>query len=314
MAHADSGSGSSGRSARSPSRRCAPRPTSPPPSSSTIRTVPDVLDAVDVRRGRLRGRADRELDRGRRQLHPGRPGLRLRPADHARDRARHRALPRRRRRAGARRRQGGRCRSRSPPRSATASCASSCRGAEVRTRPVDGRAPPSSSPRRRRRPSRHWRRSPRGSPPSATGSTCSPTTSPTTPATRPASSSSPATGIPAPTGHDRTAMVVYQRADEPGSLISILQEFAARRINLSNLLSRPTKDGGLGDYCFVDLRRRPHRRRAAGRHDAGPARQAGRGEVPRLVPGRRRRPTRTAASTPTPAGTPPRTGSPASRR
>ncbi|MGE0000001.1 MAG: prephenate dehydratase [Ilumatobacteraceae bacterium] len=59
------------------------------------------------------------------------------------------------------------------------------------------------------------------------------------------------TGVPAPTGHDRTAMVVYQRADEPGSLISILQEFAARRINLSNLLSRPTKDGGLGDYCFI---------------------------------------------------------------
>ena len=45
--------------------------------------------------------------------------------------------------------------------------------------------------------------------------------------------------------------MIYQRADEPGSLISILQEFAARRINLSNLLSRPTKDGGLGDYCFV---------------------------------------------------------------
>ena len=58
-------------------------------------------------------------------------------------------------------------------------------------------------------------------------------------------------GVPAPTGHDITALVIYQRADEPGSLISILQEFAARRINLSNLLSRPTKDGGLGDYCFV---------------------------------------------------------------
>lgn len=54
-----------------------------------------------------------------------------------------------------------------------------------------------------------------------------------------------------PTGHDRTAMVVYQRADAPGSLLSILQEFAARRINLSNLISRPTKDGGLGEYCFV---------------------------------------------------------------
>ena len=58
-------------------------------------------------------------------------------------------------------------------------------------------------------------------------------------------------GIPLPTGHDRTALVVYQRADEPGSLISILQEFAARRLNLSNLISRPTKDGGLGDYCFI---------------------------------------------------------------
>ena len=58
-------------------------------------------------------------------------------------------------------------------------------------------------------------------------------------------------GIPAPTGHDRTGLVVYQRADAPGSLISILQEFAARRINLSNLFSRPTKAGGLGDYCFV---------------------------------------------------------------
>ena len=58
-------------------------------------------------------------------------------------------------------------------------------------------------------------------------------------------------GVPAPSGHDRTALVIYQRADEPGSLISILKEFAARRINLSNLLSRPTKDGGLGDYCFI---------------------------------------------------------------
>ena len=58
-------------------------------------------------------------------------------------------------------------------------------------------------------------------------------------------------GVPARTGHDLTGLVIYQRADEPGSLISILQEFAARRINLSNLLSRPTKDGGLGDYCFI---------------------------------------------------------------
>ena len=58
-------------------------------------------------------------------------------------------------------------------------------------------------------------------------------------------------GIPAATGHDKTGIVVFQRADEPGSLISILQEFAARRINLSLLQSRPTKAGGLGDYCFI---------------------------------------------------------------
>jgi prephenate dehydratase len=58
-------------------------------------------------------------------------------------------------------------------------------------------------------------------------------------------------GVPAPSGHDKTTLVVYQRSDEPGSLISILQEFAARRINLSKLESRPTKAGGLGDYCFV---------------------------------------------------------------
>lgn len=59
------------------------------------------------------------------------------------------------------------------------------------------------------------------------------------------------TGIPAPTGHDKTSIVVYQRANEPGSLMSILAEFAARRISLTKLESRPTKAGGLGDYCFI---------------------------------------------------------------
>jgi len=58
-------------------------------------------------------------------------------------------------------------------------------------------------------------------------------------------------GVPAPTGHDKTTIVVYQRADEPGSLLSILQEFAARRINLVKLESRPIKEGGLGSYCFI---------------------------------------------------------------
>ena len=57
-------------------------------------------------------------------------------------------------------------------------------------------------------------------------------------------------GISAPTGHDKTSIVVFQRADQPGSLISILQEFAARRINLTKLVSRPTRSA-LGDYCFL---------------------------------------------------------------
>ena len=87
--------------------------------------------------------------------------------------------------------------------------------------------------------------------PSSTTWRSSSPTSPIIPATRHGSWPSPSTASRPRTGHDRTALVVYQRADEPGSLISILQEFAARRINLSNLLSRPTKDGGLGDYCFI---------------------------------------------------------------
>ena len=57
-------------------------------------------------------------------------------------------------------------------------------------------------------------------------------------------------GVPAPTGHDKTSIVVFQRADVPGSLLSILQEFAARAINLTKLESRPTRRS-LGDYCFL---------------------------------------------------------------
>ncbi len=57
-------------------------------------------------------------------------------------------------------------------------------------------------------------------------------------------------GIPAPTGHDKTSLVVFQRTDRPGTLLGMLQEFAARSINLTRLESRPTKQG-LGDYCFL---------------------------------------------------------------
>src|SRR5581483_6557304 len=56
-------------------------------------------------------------------------------------------------------------------------------------------------------------------------------------------------GIPARTGHDKTTIVVFQDQDRPGSLLAILQEFAARAVNLTKLESRPTKQG-LGNYCF----------------------------------------------------------------
>ena len=57
-------------------------------------------------------------------------------------------------------------------------------------------------------------------------------------------------GIPAPTGHDKTSVVLFQRADRPGNLHLISAQFAAREINLTKFESRPTKKG-LGDYCFI---------------------------------------------------------------
>jgi prephenate dehydratase len=60
-------------------------------------------------------------------------------------------------------------------------------------------------------------------------------------------------GVPPRTGHDKTSIVCFQREDRPGSLLAILQEFAARAINLTKLESRPTKRG-LGQYCFfIDI-------------------------------------------------------------
>lgn len=57
--------------------------------------------------------------------------------------------------------------------------------------------------------------------------------------------------IPRSTGNDKTMVVLAQKEDRPGSLIAILQEFAAREINLSRLASRPIKTQSMGNYCFV---------------------------------------------------------------
>jgi prephenate dehydratase len=57
----------------------------------------------------------------------------------------------------------------------------------------------------------------------------------------------------AATGRDKTSLIVFIAEDKPGALLEILQEFAARSINLTKLESRPTKRV-LGEYCFfIDL-------------------------------------------------------------
>jgi len=57
-------------------------------------------------------------------------------------------------------------------------------------------------------------------------------------------------GVTKPSGHDKTSLVMFQRENRPGSLVSILHEFSARNLNLSKLTSRPAKTT-LGHYCFV---------------------------------------------------------------
>lgn len=59
--------------------------------------------------------------------------------------------------------------------------------------------------------------------------------------------------MPEPTGADKTTLVLFQRDDRPGGLLGLLEQFAARGINLTRLESRPTK-ASLGSYCFsIDL-------------------------------------------------------------
>ncbi len=56
--------------------------------------------------------------------------------------------------------------------------------------------------------------------------------------------------LPAPTGADKTSVVVDLPTDRPGTLLELLQQFATRSVNLSLLTSRPIGDE-LGRYRFV---------------------------------------------------------------
>jgi len=55
--------------------------------------------------------------------------------------------------------------------------------------------------------------------------------------------------LPAPTGADKTTLVVPLPEDHPGALMEILEQFATRGVNLSRIESRPTGQY-LGDYFF----------------------------------------------------------------
>ncbi|MET7762439.1 prephenate dehydratase [Streptomyces sp. NPDC005336] len=51
------------------------------------------------------------------------------------------------------------------------------------------------------------------------------------------------------TGVDKTSVVIWLGDDHPGALLELLQEFAARGVNLVRIESRPTGEG-IGRYCF----------------------------------------------------------------
>jgi prephenate dehydratase len=55
--------------------------------------------------------------------------------------------------------------------------------------------------------------------------------------------------LPAPTGSDRTTLVVFLADDHPGALLEMLTEFSVRGVNLTRIESRPTGEG-IGRYFF----------------------------------------------------------------
>jgi len=55
--------------------------------------------------------------------------------------------------------------------------------------------------------------------------------------------------LPAPTGSDKTSLVVHLPSNEAGALLEMLEQFAARGVNLSRIESRPLGDL-LGRYSF----------------------------------------------------------------
>ncbi|MYI81932.1 MAG: ACT domain-containing protein, partial [Chloroflexi bacterium] len=53
-----------------------------------------------------------------------------------------------------------------------------------------------------------------------------------------------------PSGDDKTSIAFTTYHDRPGTLVSVMQEFAARGLNLTHIESRPTRQA-LGTYVFL---------------------------------------------------------------
>ncbi|MFH8368035.1 prephenate dehydratase [Streptomyces sp. NPDC018031] len=65
------------------------------------------------------------------------------------------------------------------------------------------------------------------------------------------------------TGADKTSVVIWLGDDHPGALLELLQEYAARGVNMMRIESRPTGQG-MGRYCFsVDCEGHINDRRVA---------------------------------------------------
>ena len=54
---------------------------------------------------------------------------------------------------------------------------------------------------------------------------------------------------PAATGADKTSLVAFIHDNHPGALLELLEQFAARGVDLTRIESRPT-GSALGKYCF----------------------------------------------------------------
>ena len=102
--------------------------------------------------------------------------------------------------------------------------------------------------------------------------------------------------LPEPTGADKTTVVLFQKEDHAGGLLELLEQFAVRGVNMTRLESRADRFGD-GLLLLLHRLRGPRAGRPRRRDPHGPASGVRRRPLPRLLPARRRRPTRARPGT-----------------